>query len=122
VPEREVADMQLRLGTSEMSLDTPLGRGDEGGRTQADVLESSGDLRPDVSMEQRELHILLHSKLKEFSSTIRDNCEITLFQKRLLAEEPMTLKAIGALYGFSRERARQIESRLTQRLKAHMGA
>ena len=120
VPEREVADMQLRLGAGEMSLDAPLGHGDEGGRTQADVLESSGDLRPDVSTEGREFRELLHNKLQEFEKTLKDGREQMLFRERLVSDQPLTLQEVGERYGISRERARQIESRLTQRLKVYL--
>jgi RNA polymerase sigma-32 factor len=118
VSEREMTDMQNRLSINEMSLDAPVG---ESGCAQIDTMESDNE-PPDVSLLNKERFIDLHNKLKEFSDTIKDGCERTLFHNRLLAENPMTLKAIGAQHGFSRERARQIESRLTQRLKAHMGA
>src|SRR6266568_78844 len=43
VPEREVIDMEKRLGQGEMSLDAPLGKDDDGGRSHMDMLESSGE-------------------------------------------------------------------------------
>ena len=44
-------------------------------------------------------------------------CSLTLFQNRLLAEQPLTLQEIGERYGISRERVRQIETRLKRKLK-----
>ncbi len=119
VPEREVADMQMRLGSGEMSLDAPVGREDEGGRTHVDMLESSGDLRPDVTTEGREFQALLHNKLKDFEQTLKGR-EQTLFRDRLIADQPLTLQEVGERYDISRERARQIEARLLQRLKVFL--
>ena len=43
-----------------------------------------------------------------------------IFNQRLLAEEPSTLQDIGDQYGISRERVRQLESRLKKKLKAYL--
>jgi RNA polymerase sigma-32 factor len=43
-----------------------------------------------------------------------------IFHERLLAEEPLTLQEIGDKYGISRERVRQIETRLKRRLKDYL--
>ena len=43
--------------------------------------------------------------------------ELEIFRARLLAEEPPTLQEVGGRFGISRERVRQIESRLKRRLK-----
>jgi RNA polymerase sigma-32 factor len=46
--------------------------------------------------------------------------EAVIFDKRLLTDEPMTLQEIGDRFGISRERVRQIESRLKKKLKAYL--
>ncbi|HEX9101881.1 MAG TPA: RNA polymerase factor sigma-32 [Polyangia bacterium] len=121
VPEREVIDMEKRLGQGEMSLDAPLARDDEGGRSHLDMLESAGDTRPDVRAEGDEFRVLLRAKLEEFAKTLRGR-ELTIFQERLLTDEPKTLQEIGESYGISRERARQLEKRLTDKLKKYLQA
>jgi RNA polymerase sigma-32 factor len=119
VPEHEVIDMERRLGQGEMSLDAPLGRDDEGGRSHLDMLESSGASRPDVQAEGDEFRRLLRDKLAAFDKTLRGR-EQTIFRERLLNESPKTLQEIGESYGISRERARQLEKRLTTKLKAYL--
>ena len=119
VPEREVIDMEKRLGQGEMSLDAPLGKDDDSGRSHLDMLESGGDTRPDVRAEGDEFRVLLRSKLEEFAKTLRGR-ELTIFQERLLTDEPKTLQEIGESYGISRERARQLEKRLTEKLKKYL--
>ena len=121
VPEREVIDMEKRLGQGEMSLDAPLGKDDDGGRSHLDLLESAGETRPDVRAEGDEFRDLLRAKLEEFAKTLRGR-ELTIFQERLLTDEPKTLQEIGESYGISRERARQLEKRLTEKLKKYLTA
>lgn len=119
VPEQEVQDMQLRLAASETSLDAPIGRDDEGGRTHIETLGADAATRPDVSTESEEFRRLLRSKLEAFEKTLSGR-EQTLFHERLMAEQPLTLQEVGERYNISRERARQIEARLLGRLKTYL--
>lgn len=119
VPEREVIDMERRLGSGEMSLDAPLARDDDGGATHLDMLESGGDTRPDVLAEGDEFRTLLRQKLEAFEQTLQGR-EATIFRERLLNDNPKTLQEIGESYGISRERARQLEKRLTTKLRAYL--
>jgi RNA polymerase sigma-32 factor len=121
VPEREVIDMERRLGQGELSLDAPLGNDDDSGRSHLDLLESSGETRPDVRAEGDEFRAMLRDKLEEFAKTLRGR-ELTIFQERLLTDQPKTLQEIGESYGISRERARQLEKRLTDKLKTYLQA
>ncbi|MDB4967558.1 MAG: putative polymerase, sigma 70 family subunit [Myxococcales bacterium] len=121
VPEREVIDMERRLGQGEMSLDAPLGKDDDSGRSHLDMLESGGDMRPDVRAEGDEFRGMLRAKLETFAGTLRGR-ELTIFQERLLTDSPKTLQEIGETYGISRERARQLEKRLTDKLKKYLQA
>jgi RNA polymerase sigma-32 factor len=121
VPEREVIDMERRLGSGELSLDAPMGKDDEGGRSHLDMLESAGDSRPDVRAEGDEFRAMLREKLEKFAETLRGR-ELTIFQERLLTDSPKTLQEIGEGYGISRERARQLEKRLTDKLKKYLQA
>ena len=119
VPEQEVTDMSMRLGQSETSLDAPVGRDDEGGRRQVDLLESPGSTRPDLTAESEEFRLLLKQKLAEFELTLTGR-EKLLFQDRLMADTPLTLQDVGERFGISRERARQLEARLLGRLKVYL--
>ena len=48
--------------------------------------------------------------------------EKDIAERRLLAEEPITLREIGMRYGVSRERARQLEANLKEKMKAFLKA
>jgi RNA polymerase sigma-32 factor len=119
VPEREVTDMRLRLGASEVALDAPVGRGEDDARTTADLLECNSAERPDVTVEGREFRQVLGRKLAMFQRTLK-GAEQTLFSERLIADQPLSLKEVGDRYGVSRERARQIEAKVLARLKVFL--
>jgi len=121
VPEKEVIEMERRLAAPEASLDAPLGSGDEdGARTRLDYLPSE-DERPDRAVAQSEFSQLLRGKLEAFAETLQGR-EQTIFRERWLTEDPLTLQEIGDRYNVSRERARQLEKRMLDRLKKYLEA
>ena len=122
VPEREVIEMERRLAAPEASLDAPLGSGndEEGARTRLDYLPSDED-RPDRAVAQSEFSELLRGKLETFAQTLEGR-EQTIFRERWLTEDPLTLQEIGDRYQVSRERARQLEKRMLDRLKKYLEA
>ncbi len=113
VKEREVVEMAQRLAGSDLSVDMPLTEGEEG--TLLDVLKSSA-ATAEEQVGEAEFRAQLGAKIREFGATLRDKDRL-IFEQRLLAEDPRTLQEIGEHYGISRERVRQIESRLKRRLK-----
>ena len=121
VPEKEVVEMERRLAAPEASLDAPLGGGDDDGvRTRLDFLPSE-ETRPDRAVAQSEFSELLRGKLEAFAKTLEGR-EQTIFRERWLTDEPLTLQEIGDRYQVSRERARQLEKRMLDRLKKYLEA
>jgi RNA polymerase sigma-32 factor len=121
VPEKEVIEMERRLAAPEASLDAPLGSGDDDGvRTRLDYLPSDDD-RPDRAVAQNEFAQLLRSKLEAFAATLEGR-EQAIFRERWLTEDPLTLQELGDRYQISRERARQLEKRMLDRLKKYLEA
>jgi RNA polymerase sigma-32 factor len=122
VAEKEVIEMERRLAAPEASLDAPLGSGndDEGSRTRLDYLPSE-DVRPDRAVAQSEFSELLRGKLETFAQTLEGR-EQTIFRERWLTEDPLTLQELGDRYQVSRERARQLEKRMLDRLKKYLEA
>jgi RNA polymerase sigma-32 factor len=121
VPEKEVIEMERRLAAPEASLDAPVGSSDDdGSRTRLDYLPSD-DVRPDRAVAQSEFSELLRGKLEAFARTLEGR-EQTIFRERWLTEEPLTLQEIGDRYQVSRERARQLEKRMLDRLKKYLEA
>ncbi len=120
VPETDVADMDVRLQQSEKSLDAP--EGDAEGRSIArvDMMPSVWD-GPEALVADEELQALLKEKLGEFRKTLTGkDKEAAIFDERLVAEDPLTLQELGDRFGISRERVRQLEQRLTIRLREYL--
>jgi RNA polymerase sigma-32 factor len=116
VKESEVIEMDQRLNSWEISLDSPLKEDSED--THKSFLPSD-DLPVDEQIADREAKAILHEKLLLFRAQLKGK-EAVIFDKRLLTEEPMTLQEIGDRFNISRERVRQIESRLKKKLKAYL--
>jgi RNA polymerase sigma-32 factor len=119
VTEQEVREMEQRLGSPEVSLDAPLKSDEAEGRTFMDVMPSAERTRPDAQFEGTEFSALLRQKLAAFGTTLEGR-EATIFQERLLSDPPLTLQEIGERYGISRERARQLEKRLLERVRTYL--
>jgi RNA polymerase sigma-32 factor len=120
VRESDVREMQERMGQSEVSLDQPTGGGEDNDTRLLDVIPDSGH-NPETETADREWRDFAHDKVDEFSKTLEGK-ELEIFKARLLAEDPETLQVIGARFGISRERVRQIETRLKRRLKEFIEA
>ncbi|MBI5482650.1 MAG: RNA polymerase factor sigma-32 [Deltaproteobacteria bacterium] len=119
VTEQEVREMEQRLGSPEVSLDAPLKSDESEGRTFMDVMPGAERTRPDAQVEGTEFSALLRQKLEAFAVTLEGR-EATIFRERLLSDPPLTLQEIGERYGISRERARQLEKRLLERVRAYL--
>jgi RNA polymerase sigma-32 factor len=116
VPEKDVVEMQGRMGNEELSLDTPVS--DDTRKTQLDRLEAH-TRDAEEQLADREVQDQFHRKLQAFAKGLKDK-EKVIFEKRLLSEQPLTLQEIGDKYGLTRERVRQLEAQLTSKLRAYM--
>ena len=116
VKESEIIEMDQRLNSGEISLDSPLK--DDSEDTYKSFLPSD-DLPVDDQIAVKEAKAILHDKLMFFRGQLKGK-ETVIFENRLVAEDPMTLHKIGVKFGISRERVRQIESRLKKKLKAYL--
>jgi RNA polymerase sigma-32 factor len=118
VEVKEVVEMDRRLGSAEASLDAPVG--DAEGRSVARIdLMPSADRGPDAALEQSELGSMVHERLQEFRKTLKGK-DVIIFDKRMAADEPLTLQELGTEFGVSRERVRQLEARLTSKLREYL--
>lgn len=118
VSEKSVEIMQERLGpgSSDISIDRPLYEdssstlGDQLSQDEAPVDEILGDAQ---GVE------ILKSHLHDFMKSLKDR-DREIFEKRLLSEVPSSLQSIADDYGVSRERIRQVEERLLNKLRVYM--
>ena len=118
VTEADVEEMDRRLGQDELSLDAPLG--EDGKTTRAErLLPSSAAPAADEQLADAELKQIFKDKLADFARDLEGK-EKYIFERRLIADDPMTLQDIGSHFGVSRERARQIEAQLVDRIRQHL--
>jgi RNA polymerase sigma-32 factor len=116
VSKEDVEEMAMRMGQSDLSLDSPFSE---------DTSTSRIDLLPalEASIEDRlaqeEISDHLRTHIKTLEPKLNEK-EKRILRDRLLAQNPITLREIGDEYGITRERVRQIEARLLQKLRGHL--
>jgi len=102
VTEREVVDVNRRLG-GDMSLNTPIGEGDDSAEWQ-DWLVDDAPSQERMLVESEEFDN--RRKALGEALTVLNSREQRIFEARRLAEKPITLEALAAEFGVSRERVR----------------
>lgn len=116
VKPSEVVEMQQRLSGRDVSVDAPVG--EDGDASMLDFLPAGG-AEPESEFGEGELRSMVQDRIREFGETLEDK-ERTIFEERMISEEPKTLAELGEVYGVSRERIRQIEERIKRRLRAYL--
>lgn len=118
VREKDVIEMEHRLSGrgAELSIDAPVDRTDDGPTsTHGEFLTDDHELA-DERLARNQLIQMIKDRLPEFQETLNDK-ERKILTERLLAEEPKTLQEVADQYGLTRERARQIEVKVIQKLR-----
>lgn len=118
VTEQEVIDVSRVLDRSPYSIDAP-SRGSDGeeGATLGERLpnEDQGS-NPESNAALAELRGKVQKVLAEFEAGLSEARDVSIFRERLIADDPVPLREMGARMGISRERVRQLESRLRSKL------
>ena len=117
VKSEQIVEMQQRLDSTDVSLDAPLS--DESGASSR--VEHLPALGPGIeeSMAVNEIADMVREQVRELLPSLSEK-EIYILEHRLLTDDPVTLREIGERYDITRERVRQLEVRLLQKLRAQM--
>jgi RNA polymerase sigma-32 factor len=118
VDEKEVIEMDRRLSRGDASLDAPVGDGDNSSVARVELLPS-GLGGPEVDTTSAQLNEILREQLGRFRTTLSGK-DALIFDKRMVAEEPLTLQELGDEFGVSRERVRQLEARISGKLRVFL--
>lgn len=115
VTEDEVIDMAARLKAHDLSLDDFIG--DRSRDSFADTLRDNSPDQEAILAELEE-HLDLKLWADRALETLNPR-EKYIVEKRILSEDPVTLKELGKHFGITRERARQIERAALDKLKGN---
>jgi len=118
VAEADVVEMEQRLGQSDLSMEAPTRRDEEGGSTFGDFV-SGGGASAEQTVGDQELRRVFLEQVAIFAEGL-DARDRQIVEERLLAEEPRTLAELGKDFGVTRERVRQLEARVIDRLREHL--
>lgn len=116
VKEGDVIEMSQRMAGPDMSVDAPLQDDSEG--TLHGLLPSSVE-SAESQVARREIRELLLDAVDEFSHRLSDKEQLIL-RKRILDDEKSTLQELSDQLHLSKERVRQIENKLREKLKLHI--
>lgn len=109
----EVAEMDLRMGSRDVSLHELIG--DDGESTHIDFLESEGD-NQEISLIKNEERSLIQRDIAGALAKLNER-ESYIIKNRVMADNPETLQEIGDKYNITRERARQIEKQALKKVQ-----
>jgi len=113
VKEGEVVDMEQRLSSSEVSMDVPLQSDSD---TNLLSLLPASELTAEELLNRKQERRLVEQGLAEFAATLKAK-ELVIFKERMLGEDKATLQEVADKLSLSKERIRQIEKRLQEKLK-----
>jgi RNA polymerase sigma-32 factor len=118
VSEDDVIDMESRLARPDLSFDAPIRSDDADGMTFGDRMAGS-DISSEATVAASELREVFLDKIADFAQDLGDR-DLQILRERILAEEPRTLAQLGEEFEVSRERVRQLEAKLVNRLRTYM--
>jgi RNA polymerase sigma-32 factor len=116
VSEHDIEEMDQRMAKNDLSLNITLS--EDSDATRLDFLPSLGPGVEDI-LGEREVARLIERHIKTLEPQLTDK-ELVILHERLLSDSPATLREIGQRYQVTRERVRQIEARLLDKLKHHL--
>lgn len=121
VSEADVIEMDGRL-RNDIYLDSPISQDDDddGRKTLSECIYSSVDEQPDMVVENNNFRTMLRNKLDAFAKKLKNDRYRDIFYKRIVADEPQTLQELGDGFGITKERTRQIEQKITIRLRKYL--
>lgn len=109
----EVAEMNVRMGTRDLSLNEFIN--DDSETSHLDFLPYDGD-NQEVLLIKHEERSLVKRDIAGALAKLNER-ESYIVKHRVMADDPLTLQEIGDKYNITRERARQIEKQALKKVQ-----
>ena len=109
----EVAEMDVRMGSRDVSLHEYIG--DDGENAHIDFLAFEGE-NQEMALIKNEERSLVKQNITAALTTLNER-EAYIIINRVMADKPETLQQIGDKYNITRERARQIEKQALKKVQ-----
>jgi len=114
---REIEEMDVRMKSRDVSLDVKIS--DDSNETYLDMTpDSSANFQDEVI--RNEDNEIIRKRILESLDRLNKK-ERYIIENRVMADEPKTLDEIGKMFGVTRERIRQIESKAMEKIKGNLG-
>lgn len=118
VPESEVVLMDQHLSHSARSLHGSVGQDDE--RMLEEIVSPEEQIGTDDEAAQLEMGHRIQKELDAFRAGLKDRRNRVIWDERLTAVDPLSLSELGRKFDVSKERIRQLESRMRLDLKERL--
>ena len=118
IPEEEIIIFSQHFNNPALSLDSK--NSDDDSRPLEETIASASIKDPEEENINKELSDQIREKLEAFAALISDQREKDIWEKRLMTDSPCSLKELGEGFGVSKERVRQIESKLKNKLRSYL--
>ena len=112
VDEEEIIDVDMSLGASDVSMDTPL----HAGSTMTPNNTIADSRSTEHLVERDQFRDILNQHINVFKKDLKP-VQREILEKRILSESPKSLQKIGDHFNVTREAIRQSEQRLLKNLK-----
>ena len=116
VKDTEVEEMDLRMGTRDLSLNEFIN--DDADTSHLDFLTYDGDSQETLLIKHEERRMVKRD-ISGALAKLNDR-ESYIIRHRVMADEPLTLQEIGDKYKITRERSRQIEKQALRKVQQHL--
>ncbi|MEN9808950.1 MAG: hypothetical protein RLZZ488_517 [Pseudomonadota bacterium] len=114
VKESEVVEMNQRLSKGDVSLDAPLFDDGQGAR-QVDLMEADDESAED-KLAREQILAIIRKEAAAIEKELNER-DLFIFRNRIMADDPITLQDVGDKFGITRERARQLESKVLKKIR-----
>ena len=119
IPEEEVVVFSQHFFNPTLSFDAPSYVGSEDSRPLSETI-SNYDSNPEEYVANDEVSSMVKEKLNEFYEALKNERDRDIWDQRLISTSPASLQELGDKYGVSKERIRQLESRIKANLKVFL--